>query len=96
MIQELPIRSSQHLGRLIAAARRKKKLSQRDVAHELGVTQAWVSRVERGQQKAWIGQVLRLAAWLELTITGKISEEGPVKKSHHDAEFPDINEVLKH
>ena len=47
----------------------KQKLSQRDVARELGVTQAWVSRVERGQQKAWIGQVLRLAAWLEINPT---------------------------
>ncbi|HLB33342.1 MAG: hypothetical protein A3F67_10510 [Verrucomicrobia bacterium RIFCSPHIGHO2_12_FULL_41_10] len=95
MVLETSIRSSQQLGQLIVAARRQKKLSQRDVAQELGVTQAWVSRVERGQQKAWIGQVLRLATWLEIDITGKLSHQHEKKKLNSDDEYPDINEVIK-
>ena len=95
MLPEIPIRSSQQLGHLIATARRKKKLSQRDVARELGVTQAWVSRVERGQQKSWIGQVLRLAAWLEINISGNLAHEQTSKKSSRHANFPDSNDALK-
>lgn len=86
-----PIRSSQQLGKLIAAARRRKKMSQRNIASELGVTQAWISRVERGQQKAWIGQVLRLATCLGVELTGSIQG---TKVSKHTI-FPDINDVFK-
>ena len=93
MFFETPIRSSQQIGQLIASARRKKKLSQRDVARELGVTQAWISRVEGGQQKAWIGQVLRLAAWLDLEIIGRPKEEDCTLQE--DSIFPDINDVFR-
>ncbi|MEI6351300.1 MAG: helix-turn-helix domain-containing protein [Verrucomicrobiota bacterium] len=90
---ETPIRSSQQLGQLIAAARRRKSLSQRDVAQELGVTQAWVSRVERGQQKAWIGQVLRLATWLDLEITGRLPDDSDSVKHRVESGYPDIDKI---
>ena len=84
MILKTSIRSSQQLGNLIATARRRKHFTQRDVARELGVTQAWVSRVERGQQKAWIDQVLRLATWLGVEIMGtlpaSLSEDKKTKR----------------
>jgi transcriptional regulator with XRE-family HTH domain len=95
MHSSTPIRSSQQLGRLIAAARRRKKLTQRDVARELGVTQAWVSRVERGQQKAWIGQVLRLATWLGIEIIGTLPENAVVTRPPvNTSDYPDINAVV--
>lgn len=84
------IRSSQQLGKLVATARRHKKLSQREIANELGVTQAWISRVERGQQKAWIGQVLRLVTWLDIELRGSIKEKNPEKGK----KVPDINDVF--
>jgi len=85
------IRSSQQLGKLIATARRHKKLSQREIADELGVTQAWISRVERGQQKAWIGQVLRLVTWLDIELKGTLKEKKPEKEK----KTPDIDDVFK-
>ena len=88
------IRSSQHLGQLIAAARRRRNLTQRDVAREFGVTQSWISHVESGQQKAWIGPILRLASWLGIEITGTISESPREKDVRNAAHHPDINEIV--
>jgi transcriptional regulator with XRE-family HTH domain len=95
MSTEMTIRSSQHLGQLIAAARKRRNLSQRDVARHLGVTQAWVSHVESGQQKAWIGQILRLATWLGIELTGTISEPRRDKKVPNIRRHPDIDEIVK-
>jgi transcriptional regulator with XRE-family HTH domain len=90
---KIHIRSSQDLGELIGSARRKRGLSQRDVAKELGVTQAWISRVERGNQKCWIGQVLRLAAFLDVNLVGELTAdtygETPVQ-----GEYPDLDAFL--
>lgn len=82
---------------MIAAARRKRGLSQREVAEALGVTQAWISRVERGQQKAWIGQVFRLAVFLDLHLTGEIPEPAPTntKGKTMKSGYPDLNDLLK-
>ena len=88
------IRSSQDLGELIALARRGQGLSQRDVAKELGVTQAWISRVERGNQKCWIGQVLRLAAFLGVDLVGEVSpnRKGEVQVK---GDYPDLDTLLE-
>ena len=69
------IRSSRDLGQVIAAARRRRGLTQRQVAAALGVTQAWISKVEQGKQRAWVGQVLRLMAWLGIDLTCAIRED---------------------
>ena len=90
---KIPIRSSQDLGELIGSARRKRGLSQRDVAKELGVTQAWISRVERGNQKCWIGQVLRLAAFLDVNLVGELPTEVTGETQVH-GEYPDLNAFL--
>jgi transcriptional regulator with XRE-family HTH domain len=96
MSARMTIRSSQHLGQLIAAARRARKLTQRDVARELGVTQSWVSHVESGNQKAWVGQILRLATWLGIEITGTLSDISSKKRSRRDvSQHPDIDEIVR-
>jgi transcriptional regulator with XRE-family HTH domain len=87
------IRGSQDLGQLIATARRKKGLSQRQVADALKVTQAWVSHVERGSQMARIGQVLRLAAYLEVPIWGSLDPENS-SETKNDAAY-DLNKLLE-
>lgn len=88
------IRSSQDLGELIASARRRRGLSQRDVAKDLGVTQAWISRVERGNQKCWIGQVLRLASFLDVGLVGELTTDGRGEKRVQN-DYPDLDEFLK-
>lgn len=88
---QTPIRSPQQLGQLLAAARRKKGLSQRAVAESLGMTQAWISQVERGHQFARLGQVLRLAAWLGIELTAAL----PGSQSEEVvSEYPDINRLV--
>jgi transcriptional regulator with XRE-family HTH domain len=68
------IRSPQDLGGLIAEARRGRGQSQRELAAEFGVSQAWVSRVERGYQKTWLGQVFRLAVYLGIELDARIGK----------------------
>jgi len=72
MSQIHSIRSPQDLGVLLAQARKKKALSQRQLAKEFGVSQAWISRVEQGYQKTWIGQVFRLAVYLGIELTAEV------------------------
>jgi ribosome-binding protein aMBF1 (putative translation factor) len=91
---KIPIRSSQDLGALIVSARRRRGLSQRDVAKELGVTQAWISRVERGNQKCWIGQVLRLASFLDVNLIGELKSDNK-QETKKQTDYPDLDEFLK-
>ncbi len=91
---KIPIRSSQDLGELIASARRRGGLSQRDVAKKLGVTQAWISRVERGNQKCWIGQVLRLATFLNVDLVGEVTPDKK-RELHVKGEYPDLDTLLE-
>lgn len=67
-LKRYTVRSSRDLGQVIAAARRRQGLTQHDVALALGATQAWVSRVEQGSQRAWVGQVLRLMSHLGIKL----------------------------
>ncbi|MDA1067680.1 MAG: helix-turn-helix transcriptional regulator [Verrucomicrobia bacterium] len=90
---KIHIRSSQDLGELIGSARRRRGLSQRDVAKELGVTQAWISRVERGNQKCWIGQVLRLASFLDVNLVGELSTDDK-SETQAQGEYPDLDAFL--
>lgn len=90
-----PIRSPQDLGALIAQARKLRGQSQRQLAAEFGVSQAWLSRVEQGYQKTWIGQVLRLATYLGIDLTAgspKPSVDG--KASKRSTEYPDLNNLV--
>lgn len=60
--------SAVEVGRIIAAARRHRKLTQGGLAREIGASQAWVSEVERGKDNAQIGKVLRTLAYLGVRL----------------------------
>jgi len=79
--------SAQDFGEVIRAARERKQLSQRDLAAQLGVTQAWVSSVERGNDKSQIAGVLRLVSFLEIDLIADL--EG------HKNRIVDIKEEYK-
>ena len=73
----------------------KRGLTQRQVAAEFGASQAWVSRVESGQQKSWLGQVLRLASFLGVELIGRIETEGVSPPPANSAsEYPDLNDLV--
>lgn len=86
------IRSPQDLGVLIAQARRARGQSQRDLAAEFGVSQAWISRVEQGYQKTWIGQVFRLAVYLGIEMS--VSTGGERDDQETDAGYPDLDSLV--
>lgn len=91
------VRSPQDLGHLIACARRRRGLSQRSVAAGLGVTQAWISRVERGCQKSWIGQVFRLATYLGVELSGdfRTRDDGCCEESGDPRRsYPNLDELV--
>lgn len=91
----LPIRSPQDLGTLIAQARKQRGQSQRQLAAEFGVSQAWLSRVEQGYQKTWIGQVFRLATYLgiELIAVGG-SSSNVTTESKDTVYYPDLDTLV--
>ena len=96
MKQSHIVRSPQDLGALIAQARHQRGLSQRQLAADFGVTQAWISRVEQGYPKSWIGQVLRLAVYLgiELQVVDKNPAELPATDSPGSTAYPDIDNLV--
>ncbi|MFU8847868.1 MAG: helix-turn-helix domain-containing protein [Opitutales bacterium] len=93
MSQVHSIRSPQDLGALLAQARKKKGLSQRQLAADFGVSQAWISRVELGYQKSWIGQVFRLAVYLgvELSVVSRGAGDGADAALKN---YPDLNQLV--
>lgn len=99
MNRKQTVRSPQDLGQVIAQARRQRGQSQRKLAAEFGVTQAWLSRVEQGYQKTWMGQVFRLAVYLGIELTAQTpgSEQGsgaPPISSASAEDYPDINKLI--
>ncbi|PLX97053.1 MAG: transcriptional regulator [Desulfuromonas sp.] len=60
--------SPQILGQILKAARRGKKLNQEQAGQLVGITQAMVSRIERGEANARIDTLFRLLAALEVDM----------------------------
>ncbi len=70
--------SSAEVGKIIAAARRHRGLTQAELARASGVTQAWISQVEKGKDNAQIGKVLRLLSYLGVRLrVGEAPWESP-------------------
>jgi y4mF family transcriptional regulator len=61
-------RNTAEIGKIIRAARLRRKLSQAELAHLLGTTQAWISEVEKGKDTAQIGLVLRVLTQLNVRL----------------------------
>lgn len=88
------IRSSRDLGQLVAAARRRRGLTQRKLADALGVTQAWISNVEQGKQRAWMGQVLRLIAYLGIDLVGTIRDDAEAARKPAKGSGTSIDDLV--
>ena len=61
--------SSRDLGRLLADYRRRRSLTQSQLATRAGITQATVSKIERGVSQATVETLFRMLAVLELELT---------------------------
>jgi transcriptional regulator with XRE-family HTH domain len=56
--------SAAEMGKILATARRHRRLTQAEPAQAIGATRAWVSEVEQGKETAQIGKVLRALSHL--------------------------------
>jgi len=57
------------LGKILKSARNNKKLTQEKAGNLVGITQAMLSRIERGETHIRVDTLFRLLAALELEIT---------------------------
>ena len=79
--------SAAEIGRIVATARRQRGLTQTELARAAGVTQNWISEIERGKDTAQIGKILRVLSFLGVRLTvGEApwmaaSQRGPAKPS---------------
>lgn len=62
------VRSAQQIGNAIRRLRKLNSLSQVELASRSGVTQATVSRIEKGHQKTEVGTLLLLLTALDVDI----------------------------
>jgi y4mF family transcriptional regulator len=60
--------SAAEIGRIIANARRHRGLTQMALARSLGVSQNWISEIERGKETAQIGKILRILSFLGVRL----------------------------
>jgi HTH-type transcriptional regulator / antitoxin HipB len=84
------------IGEVVAAARRHRGLTQMQLARELGVTQAWISQIEKGKDNAQLGKVLRVLAYLGVRL--KVGE-GPWDEREPASASPqpvNLSRVLDH
>ena len=86
-----------HLGRTITALRKKRGLSQKDAAAELGISQALLSPYEKGIRECGLEFIVRLADYYEVStdyLLGRSSEaasETLTEDDYSDAEIARSN-----
>ena len=60
--------SASDLGRIVAAARKHRGLTQEQLARAVGASQNWISEVEAGKPTAQVGKVLSVLAFLGVRL----------------------------
>jgi HTH-type transcriptional regulator/antitoxin HipB len=70
-----PLNTPRALGALLRDARRRRGLTQADLASSVGLTQRTVSAVERGATDVRFGTLLRLLAALDLELVLRAHED---------------------
>jgi HTH-type transcriptional regulator / antitoxin HipB len=68
-IAAITIRSASQLGNAIRRLRKLQNISQVELAQKAGLTQATISRLEKGTQKAEAGTLLLILSALEADMT---------------------------
>lgn len=89
--------SAIEVGRIIAAARRHRNLTQGALARAIGASQAWVSEVERGKDNAQMGKVLRTLSYLGVKLQTGVTPwaEGKPSKAEPHAPNVSLESILK-
>jgi len=92
--------------RLLALLRKERKLSQKEVAEQLGISQALLSHYEKGIREPGLDFVVRAADYYQVTcdyLLGRDSDRGQINESEGEAikanqfrgsVFPQLGKVL--
>lgn len=81
-----PVSTPASLGALLRQSRHRAGLSQEQVAHELGITQAYVSEMETGKDSLALRRLFAFMQLTGMTLRGEVADEAPVES------FPGIDE----
>jgi y4mF family transcriptional regulator len=89
-------RNTAEIGKIIRAARLRRKLSQTELAQLLGTTQAWISEVEKGKDTAQIGLVLRVLTQLNVRLRADepLQDMKPAKRPKE--KHVDLDRIIEH
>lgn len=68
------VASPQALGRLLQQARLARGLSQREVAQELGISQAYVSELESGKTSLAMTRIFEFMRLTDMTLRAEVPE----------------------
>lgn len=71
------VASPQALGRMLQQARLGCGLSQQQVAHELGISQAYVSELESGKSSLALTRIFEIMRLTGLTLSAELPEGRP-------------------
>ncbi len=88
----MQIRTPLDLGLVIRDRRRKLKLSQTELARQVGVGRQWVVAIEHGKSRAELGLVLRTISALGLSLA--IDTGDRVTRSSDDVAPVDIDAIV--
>jgi y4mF family transcriptional regulator len=89
-------RNSAEIGKIIRAARLRRKLSQAQLAQLLGTTQAWISEVEKGKDTAQIGLVLRVLTQLNIRLRADEPLQGTKPAQRPKEKHVDLDRIIEH
>jgi HTH-type transcriptional regulator/antitoxin HipB len=87
-MSDFPVRAAEQLIPLVSAFRKRRGLSQAELARRIGVGQQTVSQLERNPNKATVERLLRTLAALdvELVLRDKTSAQTPASAPQSDRE----------
>ena len=78
------------IGERIKTARKSKKMTQQDLAEKLGVSIAFLSRVERGNSQINLKRISQICAILGISEGELLNGTSSTSTSYLDSEFSDI------
>ena len=79
----------------MATARRHRRLTQIQLARALGVTQNWISEIERGKDTAQIGKILRVLSFLGVRLeVGEAPWVGTAKRTPGKVTKTSLGDIL--
>jgi transcriptional regulator with XRE-family HTH domain len=83
MVRQIVIRSGDDLGLAVAEARAARRLSQQELADEVGIERTYVTRLENGLTVQLLDRAVRILRFLGATITVTLPEPTePSERAH--------------